>query len=113
MRRKASHDPGRSEELDLAPGPNLLLQVTSGAGEVQTGCMTSPQVQIPEALGPASETSGGGLSYGVPGLRAGPMPVPSREERAARLAEFDQVAAHCPCAPIPDAVLIPLRQLVA
>ena len=33
--------------------------------------------------------------------------------RAARLAEFDQVAASCPCAPIPDAVLIPLRQLVA
>jgi hypothetical protein len=70
--------------------------------------------QIPEAAGPATERKDGTPVYGQPGqFRTGPPPLPDAQERAARLAEFDAVAAHCLCAPIPDAVLIPLRQLVA
>jgi hypothetical protein len=69
---------------------------------------------IPEAAGPGTETDSGAIIPGQPGqLRSGPLPLPTPDERAARLAEFDAVAASCLCAPIPDAVLIPLRQLVA
>lgn len=76
--------------------------------------MSIQQTQIPEAAGPGTETASGVIIHGQPGqLRTGPLPLPDAAERAARLAEFDAVAAHCLCAPIPDAVLIPLRQLVA
>jgi hypothetical protein len=66
---------------------------------------------IPELAGPATETGAGALTYGVPGPVAGPIPVPTPEERAAALADYADALALCACSAIPDGVIRELREL--
>ncbi len=66
---------------------------------------------IPEALGPGTELGNGTVTWGEPGPRCGPMPLPTAEERAAELAATAELISECGCAPIPASVLGQLQDL--
>jgi hypothetical protein len=68
----------------------------------------------PEAAGPGTELGNGTVVWGVPsGVRVGPMPLPSPEERAAEAEARAERISSCYCAPVPSAVLTQLSQLAA
>jgi hypothetical protein len=80
--------------------------------------MSSPTSHplIPESLGPGTEIPGSGeVRYGSQAdlPRMAPLPKPTPAERAALMESLADVIRNCPCAPIPDGVLTPLRRLAA
>jgi hypothetical protein len=77
----------------------------------QTATLPAPADRLPDAppesLGPAVESSGGAFSYGQPGPRCGPMPIPTQAERELR----ERLTATCQYAVIPDGVIVRLAEL--
>ena len=108
MRAATQQDPPEAAGPGTAHPDGL---VTYGPTTTPGAPPFSPRAEPPEAAGPATEHPGGSLTYGVPGLRSGPMPLPTPAERERGREIAARLIASCGCAVIPGGVLAGIAEL--